>query len=173
MALTITSTAKDPSANSYISLSDANYFFSTKFKESAPWLALTNDQRVQLLIEATRILETYIYGGTRTTTTQALSWPRSNLVSREGTIVNSQTIPKQLEAAQCEMAAWLLTEDDRMLSDIDLQQVDQFKAGPLDIKVKASAVTVPPMVKALISSISPEALVTVDNTSVKQVSICR
>ena len=173
MALTINSTAKDAAANSYISLSDADYFFSTKFKSSAPWAALTSDQKAQLLIEATRILETYIYGGTRTTTTQALSWPRSNLVSREGTIVNSQTIPKLLEAAQCEMAAWLLTEDDRMLSDIDLQQVDQFKAGPLDIKVKASAVTVPPMVKALISSISPEALVTVDNTSVKQVSICR
>lgn len=173
MALTITSTAKDPSANSYISLADANYFFSTKFKESAPWLALTNDQRSQLLIEATRILETYVYGGTRTTTTQALSWPRSNLVSREGTSVNSQTIPKLLEAAQCEMAAWLLTEDDRMLSDIDLQQVDQFKAGPLDIKVKAAAVTVPPMVKALLAAISPEALITVDNNSNKQVSICR
>ena len=173
MALTITSTAKDPSANSYISLADANYFFSTKFKESAAWLALTNDQRSQLLIEATRILETYVYGGTRTTTTQALSWPRANLVSREGTIVNSQTIPKLLEAAQCEMAAWLLTEDERMLSDIDLLQVDQFKAGPLDIKVKAAAVTVPPMVKALLSAISPEALLTTDNNSNKQVSICR
>ena len=173
MALTINSTAKDAAANSYISLADANYFFSTKFKESAPWLALTNDQRAQLLIEATRILETYVYGGARTTTTQALSWPRSNLVSREGTIVNSQTIPKLLEAAQCEMAAWLLTEDDRMLSDIDIQQVDQFKAGPLDIKLKASAVTVPPMVKALISSISPEALITAESNSSKQVSICR
>ena len=173
MALTINSIPKDAAANSYISLSDANYFFSTKFKESAAWLALSNDQRSQLLIEATRILETYVYGGIRTTTTQALSWPRANLVNREGTIVNSQTIPKLLEAAQCEMAAWLLTEDERMMSDIDIQQVEQFKAGPLDIKLKASAVTVPPMVKALIASISPEALVAVDNNSVKQVSICR
>lgn len=172
MPLTINSIAKDPSANSYISLADANYHFSTKFKSSAKWDALSNDQKSQLLIEATRILDVFVYSGYKSSQSQALSWPRMSLISSDGYPINSQTIPKQIQAAQCEMADWILTEEDRMLSDVDIQQIDQFKAGPLDIKVKVNAITVPDIVKQLINSIGPGILVTTDITP-RTVSMCR
>lgn len=172
MPLTINSIAKDPTANSYISLADANYHFSTKFKSADKWNALSNDQKAQLLIEATRQMDIFVYGGQKTTQSQALAWPRQHLISADGYSINSQTIPKQIQAAQCELADWILSEDDRLLSDVDLQQIDQFKAGPLDLKVKVNAITMPDIVKQLIKSIGPGVLISTD-ISVQPVSMCR
>lgn len=159
MTLSINAIAKDPNANSYTTLADANYHFSTKYKSADLWAALSNDQKSQLLIEATRQLDLFIFGGQKTTQEQALSWPRNTIISSDGYPISNQIVPKQIMAAQCEMANWMLTEDERLLSDIDLQQIDQFKAGPLDLKIKNGAITVPPIVKQLIQSIGPGALI--------------
>lgn len=172
MALTITATPKDASANSYVTLADANYYFSTKFKSADIWAELSDDQKSQLLIESTRMLEVFVYGGLKTTNTQALSWPRTNLVNQNGQTVDPNTIPIQLSSAQCEMADWILTEENRLLGDIELQQVDSFKAGPLDLKIKPNAIIAPPIVAQLISSISPDALIST-TPGVKSVSMCR
>ena len=172
MALTLNSIAKDTAANSYISLADANYHFSTKYKSSEKWDSLSNDQKSQLLIEATRNIDLFVFGGTKTTSTQALSWPRANLISHDGYQINSQTVPKQVQAAQCELADWILSEEDRMLSDIDIKQLDQFKAGPLDLKIKPNAATFPEICKQLLMSIGPGVLVAIDRNTIP-VSISR
>lgn len=172
MPITITATPGSASANSYISSADADIYLSQKYATADKWAALTADQKAQLLITATRNIETYVFGGKKSSTTQALQWPRQMLTDRDGRPIPTDSIPVNVQYAQCEMADWILTEEDRMLTDIDLQQVDQFKAGPLDIKVKAAPVVIPPSVKQLLSSVGPSVLITTEQGT-SSVSFCR
>lgn len=170
---TITSTPKETNSNSYISSADADLYFAGKYSSAEKWTGLTAEKKSQLLITATIQLETYLYGGEPTTNTQALQWPRKHLTDRSGNLINQDVIPVKVQYAQCEMADWILTEEDRSLTDIELQQLESFKAGPLDIKVKSAPVTVPPTVKQLLSSIGPAVLVSTDQSVNQSINISR
>lgn len=155
MAFTFDSTPSGLSANSYASLEQADDYFSSRFRGDS-WFEFTDVQKQQLLVSSTRDIDTALFSGYKTIRTQPLEWPRTGLYDREGNAITG--IPTKLIEAVCELAVWKYSEEDRMLSDIDLQQVESFKAGPLDIKVKASAMVFPIKVEQLLKSIGPQIL---------------
>jgi hypothetical protein len=127
MALTVTATPMSASANSYLSVADADTLaesYSTAIQDS--WLALGDDEKGRYLVSATRNLNnSFRFLGYRTTDAQALEWPRTN-VARDGIynptyevnvytgsigVLDDQTIPKFLEEATFLYAVELINGD--------------------------------------------------------------
>jgi hypothetical protein len=73
---TITATAGDAAANSFVLLAEAEAYFEARLN-AAPWNDAAEDDRVRALIEATTEISALPFQGYRVTETQALAWPRS------------------------------------------------------------------------------------------------
>jgi hypothetical protein len=101
--LTLNATAGSASANSYsdVAAADAAALYRVG-SASTSWAALTNDQKIQALVTATRQIDalegTIGFKGERATSTQALEWPRT------GTAYLSTVLPPVLVSATIELA---------------------------------------------------------------------
>ena len=76
MAATIDATLKGASANSYVTLAEAEAYFET-VPHDEHWTG-SDDAKNRVLITATRYLDAFEYYGKRCSTTQALKWPRKD-----------------------------------------------------------------------------------------------
>ncbi|BEV35857.1 DnaT-like ssDNA-binding protein [Synechococcus sp. M16CYN] len=90
------------SSNSYV-----DQVFADEYAANQPWAdkwaALTDDQKAMSLIRATSWMETLNYSGSRCTTTQRLSWPRTN-ASCDGVPATCDVIPYSIRRAEVELA---------------------------------------------------------------------
>ena len=71
MAATINATIKSETANSYVTLTEANSYFET-VPDSSTWTNKTDDQKKRALISATRWIDTLVYYGDRCDNGQVL-----------------------------------------------------------------------------------------------------
>lgn len=143
MAFTFDADPVSATMNSYVSVEDADDFFASKFipADSEQWLDLDAVVKHQLLCTATRTLDAFVYGGLKKTKTQPLQWPRSGMYNDEGTAWPDAVVPVPMKQATCEQAYWLWTEGSRTLDDTTLLQFEDFKAGPLSVKIRKNALT--------------------------------
>ena len=170
MAFTFDSTSGGPSANSYLSVAEANDYFGGRFGADE-WGNFSDTQKKQLLSTATKKLDAASFGGLRKTKTQALAWPRTMVLDQDGYSIAD--IPTKLKEATCEMAYWIWTESDRILSDTEILQVDSYNVGPINVSVNQQRIVFPPNVENLLKSIGPNVLVSTKNKGSGQVSISR
>lgn len=93
-------------AESYESVANADSYH-TKHGDPAAWSGASTPEKEEALRLATQYLD-LVYGpswrGSRANETQALNWPRSNVVDRDGFYISSTAIPQALKAATSEMA---------------------------------------------------------------------
>ena len=171
MAFTFDSTSGGTTANSYLSVTEANDYFGGRFGAEA-WDGFTDLQKKQLLSTATKKLESAVFGGSRATKTQSLAWPRINLIDQDGYSLNG-VLPTKLKEATCEMAYWIWSEGDRILSDTEILQVDSYNVGPINVAVNKQRIVFPPLVESLLKSIGPNVLLSTKNKGAGQVSISR
>ena len=160
MALITTPSATN--ANSFVDLTFADAFFGTKFNADL-WDTFSPQIKERLLVSATEAINVFKFGGTKTLNSQSLEWPRKWLVNQDGSAILDTSIPLNLKKAVCEMAYWIWTEEDRLVSDTEVNQIESMKIGPLDVKVSGKAKVVPPAVEALLSAIGPGVLIGTDN----------
>lgn len=171
MAFTFDSTSGGTTSNSYLSVTEANDYFGGRFGADE-WNNFSDTQKKQLLVTATKKLESAVFGGSRATKTQALAWPRINIVDQDGYSLNG-VLPTKLKEATCEMAYWIWSEGDRILSDTEILQVDSYNVGPINVAVNKQRIVFPPLVESLLKSIGPNVLLATQNKSSGQVSISR
>lgn len=107
MPASITATVGSASANSYLSIAAADNIAETMLGTLA-WTTATTDQKTRALITATRNLDTLTWIGSRTTTTQALDWPRTD-ASCDGIDYPDDEIPEQVQYSTFDLANALLT----------------------------------------------------------------
>lgn len=105
MALIVEDGSGKSNAESYISVADATAYHATR--GNAAWAGLASDAvREQLLRKATDYMES-AYGqrwkGDRSTTVQALSWPRVN-VYMNGSYIAGNVVPVAVQRACAELA---------------------------------------------------------------------
>lgn len=138
MAFTFDADPISATMNSYVSVSDADDFFASKYipADSDQWLELDDAVKQALLCSATRVLETFVYGGLRSVKTQPLQWPRQGMYTDEGIAWTSTAVPVPMKQALCEQVYWMWTEGSRTLNDTALQQFENFSAGPLNLKIR-------------------------------------
>lgn len=125
----IVTTASHASANSYISVTDASTYFDDKLNVTV-WKEASEDDKTRALLMAAARLNDLHWLGTRTTSTQALAWPRYGVIKRDGVgfgssdsfasasyrsgygiygaawgeFFSSTTVPDIVKDAQCELA---------------------------------------------------------------------
>lgn len=172
MAFTFDSTISGVSANSYITVTQADDFFTAHL--DASWWELPSSRKQAALVQATNRIDQERFGGRRTVEAQRLQWPRTYIVDRDKDASEdrvefiggayyrpSDEIPKELIEAACEMALFYLKENagEFTVDSNDLETLSKYKIGPLDVSIKDNikADRLPTKVKALLKAIGPNA----------------
>lgn len=173
MAFVFDSTAKSATANSYVSVSEADDYFAAHL-DSNFWPTASKDKQAALVMATNRI-DAETFQGRRTELTQSLQWPRSWVVARDfnpesqavlsmtygSAFVDSDIIPRELKIATFEMALHYLKmkAGEFTVDENDLETLDKYKIGPLDVQIKANikADRIPTKVKQLLKAIGPQA----------------
>ena len=100
---TLDATLAGATSNSYVDLAEADAI-AANLPFAAEWAALTDDEKINGLIVATRWLETLNSVGERCTSTQRLKWPRKDAVC-DGQVSTCSEIPYAIKEAEV-ILAW-------------------------------------------------------------------
>lgn len=110
MAATLITTLGGASANSYVDLDEAETYADTRLDADA-WDGATAPRRIRALLQAARRLNDEHWVGDRVSATQALAWPRYNVLVPDGAAAwcggqyyDTTEIPLPVRQAQIELA---------------------------------------------------------------------
>ena len=173
MAVTIDATAGGASANSYITLAEADAYVEAMIGSTdvVKWSDLNDDLRNRALTAATQRLDRERFLGAKATDTQALQWPRTG-VRKPDTYVNTYAtgfpfrisedyftdteIPAQIKHAQIELAVYLKNNPD----GIGLSGLEDYKnvqVGPINVTPDKSGAVgadrIPPIIERYLTSL--------------------
>ena len=173
MAVTIDATAGGASANSYLTLSDAQDIVDGMVEDAdvTAWASATDDQKNRALYTATQRLDRERFLGARATDTQALQWPRTG-VRKPDTYVNTYAtgfpfrisddyftdteIPDQVKRAQVVLAVYLNNNKDGIglsgLEDFKNVQIGSLNVTP-DKTGAVGADRVPPLLERYLTGL--------------------
>jgi len=151
MALVLVATAGSSSANTYITLAEAESYFEARL-HSSTWDDSANITKNEALVWATRLLDNYFnWVGLKVTSDQALQWPRQSVIDERGDLLDSTTIPNFLKNATAEFSMWLIASD--RTADPSSKGVKRIKVDTIDItldKIDRSKV-IPDIVYQMVS----------------------
>ena len=138
MAATINATLSSASANSYVTLAEADSYFET-VPDSANWDDKTDDQKNRALISATRWIDNQVFYGDRCDVEQALSWPRNNYhVDRVE--LTCSVIPADIKYATYELARALANDPESITGSTgDTGLYEAVKLGDLEVKYNTAS----------------------------------
>lgn len=137
MTLVLVATSMAANANAYATEAEVTAILEGRPNSSA-WTVATQPTREQAIVGATMRLEQESYVGTRTTSGQALKWPRLGVLDDDGYEVSSTVIPPQVQRAVADLALALVVKP----GALDLSGLAQFEdvtVGPLSLTTRASA----------------------------------
>lgn len=108
MSISIVATAGGASANSFVTVAEADAYLEAR-RNASDWNDENDDdEKMSALIEATRELSAIRWQGNRVTSTQALSWPRDSATNPDGTCsgeyYDTDVIPQRIKDATYELA---------------------------------------------------------------------
>ena len=138
MAATINATLKSATANSYVTLAEADSYFET-VPDSTTWDNKTDDQKNRALISATRWIDNQVFYGDRCDVEQALSWPRNNYhVDRVE--LTCSVIPADIKYATYELARALANDTESITGSTgDTGLYEAVKLGDLEVKYNTAS----------------------------------
>ena len=141
MAATITATLKSATANSYVTLAEADTYFETT-PESSTWDNKTDDQKNRALISATRWIDSLVFEGDRCDENQALKWPRNNYhVDRVE--LTCSAIPNNIKYAQYELARALANDTESITGNKGTDGVyEKVKMGDMEVEYNTDSQSV-------------------------------
>ena len=173
MAVSIDATAGGASANSYITLTEANTFVEAMISSTdvSKWTTGTDDTRNRALAAAAQRLDRERFLGAKATDTQSMQWPRTG-VRKPDTYVNTYAtgfpfrisedyftdteITDQIKRAQIELAVYLKNNVDGIglggLEDFKSVQIGSINVTP-DKSGAIGADRVPPMFERYLTSL--------------------
>lgn len=102
--------------NSYVDAADADTYFVTRI-DSATWDAAATSLKEEALVTATQIIDNHPWIGAAVSSSQALAWPRKNVVYFDDRMGQSITVgntvtPNAVKIAVYEQALHLLNNED-------------------------------------------------------------
>ena len=118
------------SANTYATLAEFNAYAVNRVPALTWFTAATDPQKEAALQAAARSLVVcFTWTGTAVDDVQALTWPRSGMMTRNGFTIATTVVPVDLKNAQCEMALQLGAGDRLGDNDPLRKGVTSLKAG--------------------------------------------
>lgn len=140
MSLYLDATVGSVSANSYLSLDDAQDYFDARLYSEA-WTEAASGVQMQSLIMATRQLdEEFNWNGTKTDEDQSLEWPRSGAYDCSDKLITSTVIPTEIKNATAEQALHLLKSDPTTYPDLLTKGFSEAKLDVMMVKTDVSKV---------------------------------
>ena len=134
MPVSIDATVGGTSANSFVTLTEAQTYLDGRLNESS-WESATTDNKNRALVEAARELSARSWRGMQTTDTQALAWPREWVVNPDSptySYFDTDIIPQRVKNAQIELALEFIKAGTTDVATQDpLQNIKQETVGPL------------------------------------------
>lgn len=155
MALEVEDGTGKANAESYISVSDADTYFSARAVPTE-WAAATTAEKEGALRYATRwIDDRYAWPGTIHLTTQALAWPRAWAYDREGRDLTAQ-VPDRVAEATAEAAVLDLQGSLRTLTLDRGGAIQSETVGPLSTSYFPGAAALPsfPFIDQILAGIA-------------------
>ena len=138
MAATIIATIKSETANSYVTLAEANTYFET-VPSSTNWDNKSDDNKNRALISATRWIDTLVFYGDRCDDDQALKFPRTNY-QVDGVELACTTIPNGIKYAQYELARALANDTDAITGTTGKDgNFEEVKLGDIQVKYNTAS----------------------------------
>ena len=138
MAATITATLSSATANSYVTLAEANTYFET-VPDSTTWDNKSDDQKNRSLIAATRWIDSFVFFGDRCDHGQALKFPRNNYQVDDVELACT-AIPNNIKYAQYELARALANDTDAMTGNVGTNgNIAEAKLGDLAVKYNVAS----------------------------------
>lgn len=126
-------------ATSYVSVAEADDIAALNIHTSTAWNALTVGQKQNLLIYVTKALDARTrWRGEKTTLTQALEWPRKDVVDRFGNKLADNAVPFNVRMAVVEFAKWTAGSD-KVSVDRPDSVVSEVKADAVTVKFANAA----------------------------------
>lgn len=107
------------------------------------WIGETDDDRDVLIGEATAWLSRLAWDGCAKTSTQALAFPRTGLVTRDGYAVPSDSIPAWLQRATALLANYLRQQDVTLFDDNGLEPRTELEVGPVRLTPSSGGASMP------------------------------
>lgn len=107
MALVVEDGTGLATAESYISVANADTYFTNYVRGKVEWSGASDAVKERSLREATQTLDALFgtqFKGKRIDGDQALLWPRSSVVTSDGYTLASNAVPTAIERATCELA---------------------------------------------------------------------
>lgn len=122
--------------NTYVTMVEADAYFSTRIDAGA-WLNAQDDDQESALVTATLLLDENQFIGVAVSSTQSLAWPRKDAIYFDPKLgieksVTTETYPKQIKMATYELALHLLTNEN--LLDNKTQTFERIKVGSIEIE---------------------------------------
>lgn len=156
MAITLVADVGSATANSYLTLAEAEAYHETRLRVNS-WDSAESQEA--LLIQATRVMEAMFSPGKKTlirpdppaapyfltrptwtgtvaSSTQRLLWPRIGMYSRTGVAIPSNVIPQELKDAVAELAIQLSSSDRLLDNDVAVQGISSVRAGSVSVSFK-------------------------------------
>lgn len=130
--MTLIATPKATDANSFATLAEANAYHDTRL-HNAEWSAASDSDKEKALIQATRLLNNMTWKGSKTTSEQALKFPRWGLMNDDEIYLDEDTIPGFLVEATAELA-WLLLIGDTT-RESGTKGFKSIGVGPINLSV--------------------------------------
>ena len=120
-------------ANSYANSTDGDSYHDGH-SYATDWTGATSGVKEAALVHATRLLDNYVrFEGKKTSDTQALEFPRFDIVDNSGYLIVSTTIPSKIIDATCELARWVIASD--RTAEPGEKGFTQLSAGSLSMTV--------------------------------------
>ena len=138
MAATIDATLSGTSANSYVTLAQANSYFET-VPDSSTWTNKTDDQKNRALIDAARQIDTLNFYGDRCDNGQSLKFPRNNY-EVDDVELSCTVVPNNIKYAQYELARQLANDTDAITGNKGtVGTPEKVKIGDLEVNYNKSS----------------------------------
>jgi len=109
---TVIATVGASNANSFVTVAEGDTYCDARLNASA-WTDAEDDDKAKAVIEATRELSAKMWVGSKSTTAQALAWPRAYATDPDAAwagwgYYDSNIVPQRVKDATCELALQFL-----------------------------------------------------------------
>lgn len=128
MALTLT-----VGTNTYVTRAEATTYFEGSL-HAAAWVAASDTTKDQALVTAARMMNRQYWQGEKTSSSQALAWPRTGVKDKEGNELSSSTVPTDIKDGQCELALSLIQNAETQTQTSNTSNIKRVQAGSASVE---------------------------------------
>lgn len=119
--------------DTYVTVEEADAYYAQSL-DFDTWDALDTTQKERALVTATRTLDRQVWQGTKTDPLQDLQWPKTNVVDRDGNVLDPLIVPEDIKTAEIVLALMLYLDPTVASNKNAGTNIKHLKAGSAEVE---------------------------------------